>query len=198
MKYLKPVIGVTVFLWLLLGLAYPLAMTGLSQLAFPYQANGSQVKLNGQVVASAIVGQYFTQKGYFWGRPSSTVNASTGKPEPYNAENSTANNLGPTSKVLFNNIKSRIAYLLKTNPGLKVSQIPPDLVEGSGSGLDPNISVQAALIQIPRVAQATGLSPSYLHTLVNQTTSGPQWGLFGTRVVNVTELNIDVYKAVHG
>lgn len=198
MKYLKPLIGVTVGLWLLLGLAYPLVMTGISQLVFPYQANGSQVKLDGRVVASAIVGQYFNQKGYFWGRPSDTVNAVTLKPEPYNAANSTPSNLGPTNKLLITTIKARVAYLLKTNPGLKVSQIPPDLVEGSGSGLDPDISVQAAVIQIPRVAKATGLSTGYLHTLVNQATSGPQWGLFGKRVVNVTALNIDVYKARHG
>ncbi len=198
MKYLKPLIGVTVFLWLLLGLAYPLVMTGISQLAFPYQANGSQVKLNGRVVASAIVGQYFNQKGYFWGRPSDTVNATTLKPQPYNAANSGSSNYGPTNRALINTIKARIAHLEKTNPGLKVSQIPPDLVEGSASGLDPNISVQAAVIQIPRVARATGLSHSYLRTLVSQATSGPQWGLFGRRLVNVTALNIDVYKARHG
>jgi K+-transporting ATPase ATPase C chain len=198
MKYLKPAIGVTVALWLLLGLGYPLAMTGISQLLFPYQANGSIIKLKGTVVASAIVGQYFNQPGYFWGRPSDTVNATTGKPEPYNAANSGPSNLAPTAKALIQRIKARIAYLEKTNPGLKVSQIPPDLVEGSGSGLDPDISVQGAIIQIPRVAKATGLSQQYLHTLVNQATSGPQWGLFGQRVVNVTELNIEVYKARHG
>ncbi len=198
MKYLKPLIGVTVFLWVLLGLAYPLVMTGISQLIFPYQANGSVIKIGNRVVASAIVGQYFNQKGYFWGRPSDTVNATTLKPEPYNAENSAASNLGPTNKVLITTIKGRIAALEKANPGLKVSQIPPDLVEGSGSGLDPDISVQAALIQIPRVARATGLSSQYLKTLVDQATSGPEWGLFGRKVVNVTELNIEVYKARHG
>lgn len=197
MKYLKPVIGVTVSLWLLLGLAYPLAMTGLSQLIFPYQANGSIVKIGNRVVASAIIGQYFDQKGYFWGRPSDTVNATTGKPQPYNAANSAPSNLGPTNKVLVDNIKARIAALIKANPGLTVSQIPPDLVEGSGSGLDPYISVQGAMIQIPRVARATGLSRGYLDTLVNQATSGPQWGLFGNRVVNVTELNIEIYKSRH-
>ncbi len=197
-QYLKPLIGVTLFLWVLLGLAYPLAMTGISQLLFPYQANGSVVKIGNRVVASAIVGQYFNQKGYFWGRPSDTVNATTGKPDPYNAANSTASNLGPTSKALISTIKARIAALEKANPGLKVSQIPPDLVEGSASGLDPYISPQAALIQIPRVARATGLSTQYLHTLINQATLGPQWGLFGNRVVNVTELNVEIYKARHG
>ncbi len=198
MKYIKPLIGVTVFLWLLLALAYPLGMTGISQLVFPYQANGSPVTLNGRVVASAIVGQYFNQKGYFWGRPSDTVNAVTGKPQPYNAANSGSSNLGPTNKVLAHRIEARIAHLQKTNPGLTVSQIPPDLVEGSGSGLDPDISPQAALIQIPRVAKATGLSPAYLRALVHQATTGPQWGLFGRRVVNVTTLNIDIYQAKHG
>lgn len=198
MKYLKPIVGVTVALWLLLGVAYPLAMTGLSQLVFPHQANGSIIKLNGQVVASAIVGQYFNQPQYFWGRPSDTVNASTGKPQPYNGANSAASNLAPTSRALFQTIKARIAALEKANPGLTARQIRPDLVEGSGSGLDPDISVQGAVIQIPRVAKATGLTRPYLRTLVSQATSGPQWGLFGTRVVNVTELNIALYRARHG
>lgn len=198
MKYLKPLIGVTLFLWLLLGVAYPLAMTGISQLMFPYQASGSPVTLNGRVVADAQVGQYFNQMGYFWGRPSDTVSTTTGKPDPYNAYNSTASNLGPTNKVLLAHIRARIAYLKKTNPGLKTRQIPPDLVEGSGSGLDPYVSVQGAVIQIPRVAKATGLSPNFLRALVQQATIGPQWGLFGTTVVNVTALNIDVYKARHG
>ncbi len=198
MKYLKPLIGVTIFLWLLLGLAYPLVMDGISQLAFPFQANGSQVKLNGKVVASAIVGQHFSEKGYFWGRPSATTNAVTGKPQPYNAANSGASNLGPSSKTLMREIEARITHLEKSDPGLKASQIPPDLVEYSGSGLDPDISVRAAVIQIARVAKATGLSSSYLHTLVNEATSGPQWGLFGNQVVNVISLNVDVYKALHG
>ena len=197
-QYLKPLIGVTLFLWVLLGLAYPLAMTGISQLLFPYQANGSVVKIGNRVVASAIVGQYFDQKGYFWGRPSDTVNAATGKPQPYNGANSTGSNLGPTNQVLIANIKARIAALVKANPGLKVSQIPPDLVEGSASGLDPYISPQAATIQIARISRVTGLSAPYLHTLIDQATSGPQWGLFGNRVVNVTELNIEIYKARHG
>ncbi len=198
MKYLKPLAGVTLFLWLLLGLAYPLAMTGLSQAIFPYQANGSPVKLQGTVVASAHVGQYFNEKGYFWGRPSDTVSTTTGKPQPYNAYSSAPSNLGPTNQTLVATIKARIAYLKKTNPGLKTSQIPPDLVEGSGSGLDPNISVQAALIQIPRVSRATGLSPRFLRTLVQQATSGPQWGLFGRPLVDVVELNLAVYRATHG
>ncbi len=198
MKYLKPLAGVTLFLWLLLGLAYPLAMTGLSQAIFPYQANGSPVTLQGTVVAAAHVGQYFNEKGYFWGRPSDTVSTTTGKSQPYNAYNSAPSNLGPTNQTLVATIKARIAYLKKTNPGLKTRQIPPDLVEGSGSGLDPNISVQAALIQIPRVSRATGLSQRFLRTLVQQATSGPQWGLFGRSLVNVVQLNLAVYRATHG
>ena len=198
MKYLKPLVGVTLFLWLLLGLAYPLAMTGISQLAFPWQANGSQVTLHGRLVASANVGQYFNQKQYFWGRPSDTVSTVTGKPDPYNAFNSAPSNLAPSNHALIREIEARIAALKRSIPGLKTSQIPPNLVEGSGSGLDPDISVQAAVIQIPRVAKATGLSSEFLRTLVQHATLGPQWGLFGTQVVNVTQLNISVYKALHG
>lgn len=197
MRYLRPLIGATLFLWLLLALAYPLGMTGISQVIFPYQANGSLVQVNGRVVASALVGQSFSQPGYFWGRPSDTVNAVTGKPEPYNGANSGPSNLGPTNVTLVRRVEKRIAYLEKTNPGLKVSQIPPDLVEGSGSGLDPDISMQAAVIQIPRVARATGLSPVYLHALIRHAATGPQWGLFGRRVVNVTLLNVDLYRALH-
>ena len=198
MKYLKPLVGVTLFLWLLLGLAYPLAMTGISQVIFPYQANGSQIRLNGRVVASAHVGQYFDQAKYFWGRPSDTVSTTTAKPDPYNAYSSAPSNLAPTNQALMAEIRSRIAALKKSIPGLKTSQIPPDLVEGSGSGLDPDISVEAAMIQIPRVAKATGLSQSFLRALVEASTSGPQWGIFGAQVVNVTQLNISLDKALHG
>lgn len=197
MRYLKPLIGVTVGLWLLLGLAYPLVMTGVSQLAFPTQARGNQIKIHGKLVASEYVGQYFHTQGYFWGRPSDTVSASTMKPKPYNAFASAPSNLAPTNKALISTIKSRIAALKKANPVLKTSQIPPDLVEGSGSGLDPDISPQAAYIQIPRVAKATGLSSSLLRAFVQQSIQGPQWGIFGASVVNVTLLNIKVYQALH-
>lgn len=190
MKVLRAVIGVSVGLWILVGLAYPLAMTGISQVIFPYQANGSQVKLNGKVVASAHVGQYFDQAQYFWGRPSATT-------PPYNPEASTPSNLGPTNKLLIQHIKARVALLLKTTPGLTVNQIPASLVESSGSGLDPDITVQSALIQIPRIAKATGISRATLTKIVNQHIIGPQLGIFGRSHVNVVDLNLAVFKILH-
>lgn len=199
LKLLRPAIGVSVGLWLLLGLGYPLVMTGISQIAFPWQANGSQVKLNGKLVASSHVGQYFgSSMKYFWGRPSDTISVATGKSKPYNAYASAPSNYGPTNKTLIADIKGRIAQLIKTTPGLKVSQIPPNLVESSGSGLDPNISVQAALIQIPRIAKATKLHKSFLTHLVDQNIEGPQFGIFGVQRINVVKLNLALYKALHG
>ncbi len=190
MKVLRAVIGVSVGLWILVGLAYPLAMTGISQILFPYQANGSQIKLNGKVVASAHVGQYFDQAQYFWGRPSATT-------PPYNPMASTPSNLGPTNKLLIQHIKARVALLLKTTPGLTVNQIPASMVESSGSGLDPDITVQSALIQIPRIAKATGISRNTLTHLVNQHIIGPQLGIFGRSHVNVVDLNLAVFKLLH-
>ncbi len=190
MKVLRAVIGVSVGLWILVGLAYPLAMTGISQVIFPYQANGSQVKLNGKVVASAHVGQYFDQSQYFWGRPSATS-------PPYNPEASSPSNLGPTNKLLIQHIKARVALLLKTTPGLKVNQIPASMVESSGSGLDPDITVQSALIQIPRIAKATGIQSATLRRIVTQHIVRPQLGIFGRSHVNVVDLNLAVFKLLH-
>ncbi len=190
MKWLRPIIGVTLGTWLLVGLGYPLVMTGISQILFPYQANGSQIKVAGKVVASAHVGQYFDQPQYFWGRPSATT-------PPYNPSASSPSNLGPTNKLLMEHIKSRIATLKHSIHGLKVSKIPISLVESSGSGLDPDITVRSALIQIPRVAKATGLSPEFLTRLVDQHVSGPQFGIFGTARLNVVQLNLAVFQALH-
>ncbi len=199
MRLLRPAIGVTVLLWILLGLAYPLVMTGISNLVMPYQSQGSPVYQNGVLVGATHVGQNFKPNpNYFWGRPSATLSVSTGKSKPYNALNSAPSNVGPTNSVLLAHIKSRIAYLLKTTPGLQVGQIPIDLVESSGSGLDPDISVQAAMIQIPRVALHTHLSQTFLKDLVQQNTLGKDWGVFGRARVNVLELNLALYKALHG
>ncbi len=190
MKWLRPIIVVTVMTWLLVGLAYPLGMTGISQLIFPYQANGSPVKLHGVVVASRHIGQYFNQNQYFWGRPSATV-------PPYNAEASGASNLGPTNRLLITHIASRIRHLEITTPGLRAKQIPASLVESSASGLDPDITVQSALIQIPRVAKATGISTAVIRTLVKEHELPKQFGLIGRRRVNVVLLNLSVYRLMH-
>ncbi|POB12284.1 potassium-transporting ATPase subunit KdpC [Sulfobacillus sp. hq2] len=190
MKFLRPIIVLTVSTWLLVGVAYPLVMTGISQVVFPWQANGSPVRIGTTVVASRHVGQYFDENQYFWGRPSATI-------PPYNPDASTASNLGPTNRLLISHIVQRIHTLKATIPGLRTNQIPASLVESSGSGLDPDISVQAALIQIPRVAKATGLSPAVLKHLVDSQILGPQFGIFGVQRLNVVQLNLALYKLVH-
>lgn len=192
-------IGVTVLLWLMLGLGYPMAMTAVSNLTMPWQSQGSPVYVHGLLVGAAHVGQNFKPSPlYFWGRPSATLSVSTGKPKPYNAISSAPSNLGPTNSKLIAHIKSRIAYLLKTTPGLTAGAIPANLVESSGSGLDPDISVQAALIQVPRVARATGLSQTFLTRLIQTNTLPADWGVLGRSRINVLELNIALYKALHG
>lgn len=197
MRILRPTLVVTVGLWLLVGLLYPLVTTAVSGVLFPNRAAASPIVLGGRVVAAANVGQYFDQATYFWGRPSATTSNTSGAPQPYNADNSAPSNLGPTNKALLTDVQARIRVLLAANPGLKVSQIPPDLVEASGSGLDPDISPPAAAIQISRVAKATGLSATVLRGYVAKATTGPTLGLFGARVVNVVQLNLEVYRALH-
>lgn len=199
LKSLRPMLGVTVMLWLLVGLGYPMVMTAVSNLTMPWQSQGSPVYVHGQLVGAAHVGQNFKPaKGYFWGRPSATLSLTTGKPQPYNAVNSAPSNLGPTNAALIAHIKRRIAYLEKTTPRLKTGAIPANLVESSGSGLDPDISVAAALVQVPRVARATGLSRTFLTRLVQANTLPPDWGVLGRSRINVLELNIALYRAVHG
>lgn len=199
MRMIRPMIGVSVLLWVLLGLIFPLAMTGISNLVMPYQAQASPVYLNGVLIGAAHVGQNFQPNpAYFWGRPSATVSVATGKPKPYDAFNSAPSNTGPTNQKLLADIKQRVAYLLKTTPGLRTNQIPIDLVESSGSGIDPDISVQAALIQVTRVSKYTHLSEGFLKGLVQNNVLGPSLGLFGKLRVNVLELNLALYKAMHG
>lgn len=196
MRVLRPALVATLGLWLILGLAYPLVLTGVSALAFPHQAAASPVVVGGRVVAAANVGQDFTAPDQFWGRPSATVSLRTGKSEPYNAENSSPSNLGPTNPALRAQVQAAVRRLRATSPGLRTGQIPPDLVESSGSGLDPDISPQAADIQVARVAQATGLPPARLRALVARETRGPVLGLFGAPTVNVVALNLALRRLV--
>jgi len=189
MKSWRAIGGITLGLWLLLGLGYPLAMTGISEVLFPYQASGSPIIWHGRVVASAHIGQDFTAPEYFWGRPSDTVSA-TGQPMPYNPMASGGSNLGPTNRALIERVQQRVRLWERITPGLTVRQIPASLVEGSGSGLDPDITPTAADLQIPRVAHATGLSPVVLHDLIKEATVTPQWGIFGRTRVNVVRLNL--------
>ena len=168
---------------LLTGLAYPLAVTGMAQLIFPYQAKGSLMQRDGKVIGSELIGQSFTDAKYFWGRPSATV------PFPYNAAASSGSNLGPTNPALEQAVKARIETLQSADPG-NDAPIPVDLVTASASGLDPHISVAAALYQAPRVARERSLSEAHVRLLIAQYTEAPQFGFLGEPRVNVLRLNL--------
>jgi potassium-transporting ATPase KdpC subunit len=189
-KYLRPAVVLTLLLTILTGLIYPGVVTVLAQLIFPYQANGSLHYVNGKLVGSDLIGQYWTSSKYFHGRPSVTVNPSTGTPEPYAADNSTASNLGPTNSVLIQKVQQRVAELKKENPNAPPGPVPVDLVTSSGSGLDPAISIAGALYQVPRVAQARGLSQDKVKQLVMNNVTGRFLGIFGEPFVNVLDLNL--------
>lgn len=174
----------TVVFAVLLGLVYPLVVTGIGNVLFPFQAQGSMVRFQGQVVGSSLIAQHVTNPGLFWPRPSA-VN--------YAANGSGGSNLGPTNPALVKEVQNN----LKADgvaPGTPVSMIPPSMVESSGSGLDPDISIQDAMLQIPRIAQATGLSQADLKALVLQYEQGPVFGLWGTHMVNVMNLNLALEK----
>jgi K+-transporting ATPase ATPase C chain len=189
-KYIRPAVVLTLLLTVLTGLIYPGVVTALAQLIFPYQANGSLHYVNGKLVGSDLIGQYWTSSKYFHGRPSATVSATTGKPEPYAADNSTASNLGPTNATLVQDVQQRVAALKKENPNAPPGPVPVDLVTTSGSGLDPDITIAGALYQVPRVAQARGLSESTVRQLVMDHETGRFLGIFGEPYINVLELNL--------
>jgi K+-transporting ATPase ATPase C chain len=184
-KQIRPALTMLLILTLLTGLVYPLAVTGLAQLFFPDQANGSLIVHNGKVIGSKLIGQHFDRPEYFWSRPSAT------SPFPYNAAASGGSNLGPTNPALIEIVKARVAALRAADPGNE-SPIPVDLVTASGSGLDPHISPAAALYQLKRVARARGLAENSVLTLVTQHTEGRQFGLLGERRVNVLQLNLAI------
>lgn len=179
----RPALTLFVLLALITGLAYPLAVTGVAQLVFPAQANGSLVKVNGVVVGSALIGQSFSQPGHFWSRPSATA------PEAYNAAASSGSNLGPSNPALQEAVAARIAALRAADPG-NTSPVPVDLVTASASGLDPHISRAAADYQLSRVARARGLAPARVHALLEQHTEGTVLGFLGEPRVNVLQLNL--------
>ena len=192
LREIRPAIVFIVALTLITGLAYPFGITGIAQVVFPYQAQGSLVERDGKVVGSALIGQEFTSEGYFHGRPSATTtpdpNDSTKTvPAPYNAANSGGSNLGPTNKSLIERVQGDIEKLKQENPS---AQVPIDLVTASGSGLDPHISPEAALFQVPRIAKARNLTEDRVRQLVTENTSGRLAGLLGEPRVNVLELNL--------
>lgn len=167
----------------LTGLLYPLSVTGLAQLFFPEQANGSLIVHNGKVVGSKLIGQYFDKPEYFWGRPSAT------SPFPYNAAASSGSNLGPTNPALIEAVKARVATLRSADPGSD-TPVPVDLVTASASGLDSHISPAAAMYQVNRVARARGLDERRVRELVARNIEGRQFALLGEPRVNVLELNL--------
>ena len=192
LREIRPAIVLVIALTLITGVAYPFAITGIAGLIFPDKAQGSLVERDGKVVGSSLIGQEFTSEGYFHGRPSATTapdpnDATKTVPAPYNAANSGGSNLGPTSKVLIERLGGDIAKLKRENPS---AQVPADLVTTSASGLDPHISPEAALFQVPRVAKARNLPENILRQLIAANTSDRLIGLLGEPRVNVLELNL--------
>ncbi len=182
--HFKPAIILFVILSLLTGAIYPAVVTGLAQLLFPRQANGSLIEgLDGKPEGSALIGQPFSNPKYFWGRPSATA------PYPYNAGASTGSNQGPTNPALLDAVKSRIQALHDADPENR-APVPVDLVTASGSGLDPHISPAAAEYQIKRVAKARKMDSEKLRTLVEANTESRQWLVLGEPRVNVLQLNL--------
>jgi len=194
--YLRPAIVITLLLTIVTGFIYPGIVTGLAQVIFPSQANGSLVYVNGKPVGSELIGQYWTSAKYFHGRPSAALDMVNGTPVPYAADNSGASNQGPTNATLVKTVRQRIAELKKENPDAPSGPIPVDLVTASGSGLDPDISVAAALYQAPRVAKACGLSLTQVKPMITEHTQGRFLWIFGEPFVNVLEINLalDVMK----
>ena len=184
MRGLLIAIRMTVVLTVLLGLIYPLALTGVARVFFPWQSAGSLVSQRGQVIGSAIIGQNFSAPQYFHSRPSAAGD------KGYDASGSGGSNLGPTNKTLIETVRKRLKDELETDPGVAANQVPVDLVTSSGSGLDPEISPAAAELQIPRVAKTRGLSQDTVAQLVRQNTRGRWLGLLGEPGVNVLTLNL--------
>ncbi len=223
-KYLRPAVVITLLLTVLTGLIYPGVITALAQLIFPYQANGSLHTVNGKVIGSDLIGQQWTSPKYFHGRPSATLNPN-GTPSPYEADNTAASNLGPTSSQLINGNGSEVTiaqgtpvpagatpvagkkdtyYVPGTYLGMKNyadqfrkennlapnAPVPVDMVTASGSGLDPDISIEGALLQVNRIARVRGMNPAAVQQIVNDHIHGRFLGIFGEPYVNVLEVNL--------
>ena len=192
LRQIRPAIVVLVALTLITGLVYPLVITGIAQVVFPRQAQGSLIERDGKVVGSELIGQVFESDKYFHGRPSATTapdpnDATKTVPAPYNAANSGASNLGPSNKALIDRVQTDIEKLKQEN---STATVPSDLVTTSASGLDPHISPEAALFQVPRIAKARNLPEDRIRKLVADRTEGRLLGLLGEPRVNVLLLNL--------
>lgn len=183
MRILRQAVACIVVFTVITGVIYPLIVTGIAQLVFPCQANGSLIVNNGKTIGSSLIGQSFSSPKYFWARPSAT------SPMPYNAANSSGSNLGPLNPALTENVKSRITQLKAADAASK-QLVPVDLVTASGSGLDPDISPASAEYQVSRVAKARNLDETKVRELVVKLTKSRQLGILGEPRVNVLELNL--------
>lgn len=182
-RLIRNAVSMVLVMAIITGIAYPLVATGVAQVLFPHQANGSLIEKNGKPIGSDLIGQSFDDPKYFWGRPSATT------PQPYNGTASNGSNLGPSNTSLRDQVQQRIDALRKADPG-NVTPVPADLVTASGSGLDPDISPAAAQYQVARVARVRHLSAEQVQALVAKFTQGRQLGLLGEPRVNVLQLNL--------
>ena len=192
LREIRPAIVFVIALTLITGLLYPLAMTGIAGVIFPHQAQGSLIERDGKIIGSALIGQEFKSDRYFHGRPSATTgpdlaDPTKSVPAPYNAANSGGSNLGPTNKALVERVQGDLDTLKQENPN---AEVPIDLVTASGSGLDPDITPEAALFQVPRVAKARNMAENRVRQLINDHVERRALGLLGESRVNVLALNL--------
>lgn len=203
-KYLKPIktaFFVAITMFLICGFAYPLVLTGISQIVFPDQANGSIVEMDGKAVGSSLVGQDFSDQRLFHCRPSAynynTYTQEEKENGTYSGVSSGSNNYAVSNPELEKRLNEEIEQFLKENPTISKDEIPSDIITASGSGLDPHISVEAANVQIDRIVKNTQLSREKVETLIEQNTQGKLFGIFGEETVNVLELNLSLVKEMN-
>ena len=190
-RQLRPAFSIFGLLTFLTGILYPILVTGIAQVVFPFKANGSLIEINSVMRGSSLIGQNFTGSQYFWGRPSATPGSPYNAFDPLNLTGSSGSNLGPLSPSLFESLQQRVALFHASDPDNPLL-IPVDLLTASASGLDPHISLEAAYYQVPRVARARGLSEQEVIELVNRHIETRQFGILGEPRVNVLLINIDL------
>jgi len=191
MSHIKKGIKITIAMIIICGLIYPLFITGIGQLFFPHEANGSVIEVNGKEVGSELIGQNYNKDIYFTGRISA-VNYNTSESKEEIDATSGSQNLGPTSDELKERVSKDIDEFIKKNPEVSKDEISSELISQSGSGLDPDITPEGALIQVPRIAKATGISKEKLEAIIKENTKGKWFGLYGADRVNVLRLNIAI------